>query len=118
MVGGHGVSQNRKSLLASLLTFGLLVGSASSQASGWCDSVKVLKFAGLNWESGMLLTDIMMGASTWRCSRIRRNRPKGRFYSRFVEPEPGADDPGAHRIAKAGKDNPQGAPGSLARLDR
>jgi glycine betaine/proline transport system substrate-binding protein len=52
--------KNRKSLLASLLTLGLLVGSASSQASGWCESGKSVKFAGLNWESGMLLTDIMM----------------------------------------------------------
>lgn len=52
--------KNRKRLLASLLTLGLLVGSASSQASGWCDSGKPVKFAGLNWESGMLLTDIMM----------------------------------------------------------
>ncbi|MHC8334259.1 ABC transporter substrate-binding protein [Pseudomonas sp. LB3P25] len=50
----------KKNLLASLLTLGLLVGSASSQASGWCESGKSVKFAGLNWESGMLLTDIMM----------------------------------------------------------
>lgn len=52
--------KNRKSLLASLLTLGLLVGSTSSQASGWCESGKPVKFAGLSWESGMLLTDIMM----------------------------------------------------------
>lgn len=50
----------KKNLLASLLSLGLLVGSASSQASGWCESGKSVKFAGLNWESGMLLTDIMM----------------------------------------------------------
>lgn len=50
----------RKNLLASLLTLGVLVASASSQASGWCESGKPVKFAGLNWESGMLLTDIMM----------------------------------------------------------
>ncbi|AWY44089.1 histidine ABC transporter substrate-binding protein [Pseudomonas putida] len=52
--------KNRKRVLASLLTLGLLAGSAASQASGWCDSGKPVKFAGLNWESGMLLTDIMM----------------------------------------------------------
>lgn len=50
----------RKNVLASLLALGVLAGSASSQASGWCDSGKTVKFAGLNWESGMLLTDIMM----------------------------------------------------------
>ena len=55
--------KNRKSLLASLLTLGLLVGSTSSQASGWCESGKPVKFAGLSWESGMLLTDIMKEGS-------------------------------------------------------
>jgi glycine betaine/proline transport system substrate-binding protein len=38
---------------------GLLAGAASAQAAGWCESGKPVKFAGLNWESGMLLTDLL-----------------------------------------------------------
>ncbi|WP_137886314.1 ABC transporter substrate-binding protein [Pseudomonas sp. 2FE] len=49
----------KKTLLTSLLSLGLLAGSASSQAAGWCESGKSVKFAGLNWESGMLLTDVL-----------------------------------------------------------
>ncbi|MGH8434552.1 MAG: ABC transporter substrate-binding protein [Pseudomonas sp.] len=49
----------KKTLLTSLLSLGLLAGSASSQAAGWCESGKPVKFAGLNWESGMLLTDVL-----------------------------------------------------------
>ncbi|MFK8330609.1 ABC transporter substrate-binding protein [Pseudomonas sp. BJa5] len=47
-----------KTLLASLFAVGLL-GSAGAQAATWCESGKPVKFAGLNWESGMLLTDVM-----------------------------------------------------------
>ncbi len=49
----------KKTLLTSLLSLGLLAASASSQAAGWCESGKPVKFAGLNWESGMLLTDVL-----------------------------------------------------------
>lgn len=37
----------------------LTAGANASFASDWCDSGKTVKFAGLNWESGMLLTEIM-----------------------------------------------------------
>ncbi|MFK8328670.1 glycine betaine ABC transporter substrate-binding protein [Pseudomonas sp. BJa5] len=50
----------KKTLLTTLLSLGLLAGSAASQADDWCASGKPVKFAGLSWESGMLLTDIMM----------------------------------------------------------
>ncbi|MBC9249344.1 histidine ABC transporter substrate-binding protein [Pseudomonas alcaligenes] len=50
---------NKKTLLSALLSLGLLTGTVSAQAAGWCESGKPVKFAGLNWESGMLLTDIM-----------------------------------------------------------
>ncbi len=43
-----------KTLLATLF-----LASAGAQAAGWCESGKPVKFAGLNWESGMLLTDIL-----------------------------------------------------------
>jgi len=47
----------RRSLLAAGLSLGLLaVGTA--QADSWCAS-KPVKFAGVNWESGMLLTELM-----------------------------------------------------------
>jgi glycine betaine/proline transport system substrate-binding protein len=49
----------RKALLTTLISAGLLVGSGASQAAGWCESGKPVKFAGLNWESAMLLTDIL-----------------------------------------------------------
>ncbi|VXC94072.1 Histidine ABC transporter substrate-binding protein [Pseudomonas sp. 8Z] len=51
--------QINKTLLATLISIGLLGAVGSSQAAGWCGSGKVVKFAGLNWESGMLLTDVM-----------------------------------------------------------
>lgn len=47
-----------KKMMTSLLSLGVLAGAASAQADGWCDS-KPVKFAGVNWESGMLLTDLM-----------------------------------------------------------
>jgi glycine betaine/proline transport system substrate-binding protein len=50
---------SKKKLLSSLLSLGLLAGSVSAQAAGWCESGKPVKFAGLNWESGMLLTDVI-----------------------------------------------------------
>ncbi|GAA0831512.1 ABC transporter substrate-binding protein [Marinomonas arenicola] len=37
----------------------LSVGANASFASEWCDSGKTIKFAGLNWESGMLLSAVM-----------------------------------------------------------
>ena len=48
-----------KALLTTTLSFGLLAATGASQAAGWCESGKPVKFAGLNWESGMLLTDVM-----------------------------------------------------------
>ncbi|MFG0540707.1 ABC transporter substrate-binding protein [Pseudomonas sp. YQ_5] len=51
--------KTNKTLLASLFALGLLGVAGSSQAAGWCESGKPVKFAGLNWESGMLLTDVM-----------------------------------------------------------
>jgi glycine betaine/proline transport system substrate-binding protein len=48
-----------KTLLASLLSLGLLTSAAATQAAGWCEAGKPVKFAGLNWESGMLLTDVL-----------------------------------------------------------
>ncbi|QXH47083.1 ABC transporter substrate-binding protein [Pseudomonas xanthosomatis] len=51
--------KTNKTLLASLFALGLLGASGASQAAGWCESGKPVKFAGLNWESGMLLTDVM-----------------------------------------------------------
>jgi glycine betaine/proline transport system substrate-binding protein len=48
-----------KTLLASLLSLGLLTSAGASQAAGWCEAGKPVKFAGLNWESGMLLTDVL-----------------------------------------------------------
>jgi len=51
--------KTNKTLFASLLALGLLGASGASQAAGWCESGKPVKFAGLNWESGMLLTDVM-----------------------------------------------------------
>lgn len=47
-----------KTLLATLFSASVLA-SAGAQAAGWCESGKPVKFAGLNWESGMLLTDIL-----------------------------------------------------------
>ncbi|RZA11230.1 MAG: histidine ABC transporter substrate-binding protein, partial [Proteobacteria bacterium] len=48
----------KKALLSTLLTAGVLA-SGASQAAGWCESGKPVKFAGLNWESAMLLTDVL-----------------------------------------------------------
>jgi glycine betaine/proline transport system substrate-binding protein len=53
------IVNSKKNLLASLLTLGVLAGSATSQAADWCESGKPVKFAGLNWESGMFLTDVL-----------------------------------------------------------
>jgi glycine betaine/proline transport system substrate-binding protein len=49
----------KDSMMTWLFSFGLLAVSATSQAAGWCESGKPVKFAGLNWESGMLLTDVL-----------------------------------------------------------
>lgn len=49
----------KKPLLGLILSAGLLGSVASAQAAGWCEGGKSVKFAGLNWESGMLLTDLM-----------------------------------------------------------
>ena len=48
-----------KTLLTPLLSISLLAGAGAAQAATWCESGKPVKFAGLNWESGMLLTDLM-----------------------------------------------------------
>ncbi|TWI55611.1 glycine betaine/proline transport system substrate-binding protein [Pseudomonas duriflava] len=37
----------------------LLVAAGSAQAAGWCESGKPVKFAGVNWESGILITELM-----------------------------------------------------------
>ncbi|KAA6180009.1 histidine ABC transporter substrate-binding protein, partial [Pseudomonas veronii] len=49
----------KNSLAATLISLGLLAASGASQAAGWCESGKPVKFAGLNWESGMLLTEVL-----------------------------------------------------------
>lgn len=49
----------KKALLTTLVSAGLLASAGASQAAGWCESGKPVKFAGLNWESAMLLTDIL-----------------------------------------------------------
>ncbi len=51
--------QFKKRVLGLMCAAGLLAGAASAQAAGWCESGKPVKFAGLNWESGMLLTDVL-----------------------------------------------------------
>ncbi|WBF44770.1 ABC transporter substrate-binding protein [Serratia rubidaea] len=48
-----------KTLRLPLITLGLALASGGANAAGWCETGKPVKFAGLNWESGMLLTDIM-----------------------------------------------------------
>lgn len=54
------MNNTKKTLLGLFLSAGLLGGTmTSAQAAGWCESGKPVKFAGLNWESGMLLTDLM-----------------------------------------------------------
>lgn len=47
----------RRSLLAAGLSLGLLA-AGTAQADSWC-ARKPVKFAGVNWESGMLLTELM-----------------------------------------------------------
>lgn len=49
----------KKSMLSVLCALGLLAAAAGAQAEGWCESGKAVKFAGLNWESGTLLTELM-----------------------------------------------------------
>ncbi|MBD8496020.1 ABC transporter substrate-binding protein [Pseudomonas syringae] len=49
----------KKNALCTLFVAGLLASAGATQAAGWCESGKPVKFAGLNWESGMLLTEIM-----------------------------------------------------------
>ena len=51
--------KSNKTLLTTLLSMGLLASAGATQAAGWCESGKPVKFAGLNWESAMLLTDVM-----------------------------------------------------------
>lgn len=51
--------KSNKTLLTTLLSMGLLASVGATQAAGWCESGKPVKFAGLNWESGMLLTDVL-----------------------------------------------------------
>ena len=49
----------KKSMLSVLCALGLLAAAAGAQAEGWCESGKAVKFAGLNWESGMFTTDLL-----------------------------------------------------------
>lgn len=53
------MNKKHKSLFGTVLALGLCASSAATYAAGWCESGKPVKFAGLNWESGMLLTDLM-----------------------------------------------------------
>ncbi|MGC3494848.1 histidine ABC transporter substrate-binding protein, partial [Pseudomonas aeruginosa] len=46
-------------MLSVLCALGLLAAAAGAQAEGWCESGKAVMFAGLNWESGTLLTELM-----------------------------------------------------------
>ncbi|MCU9947215.1 ABC transporter substrate-binding protein [Pseudomonas sp. PDM13] len=48
-----------KKMLGLVCAVGLLAGHGTAQAEGWCEGGKTVKFAGLNWESGMLLTDLL-----------------------------------------------------------
>ena len=48
-----------KTLLTPLLSLSVLIAAGTAQAATWCESGKPVKFAGLNWESGMLFTDLM-----------------------------------------------------------
>ncbi|KPY39914.1 Histidine transporter, periplasmic histidine-binding protein [Pseudomonas amygdali pv. myricae] len=56
---GASIMNMKKALLTTLVSAGLLASAGTSQAAGWCESGKPVKFAGLNWESAMLLTDIL-----------------------------------------------------------
>ncbi|MDT1091324.1 histidine ABC transporter substrate-binding protein, partial [Pseudomonas aeruginosa] len=49
----------KKSMLSVLCALGLLAAAAGAQAEGWCESGKAVNFAGLNWESGTRLTELM-----------------------------------------------------------
>lgn len=48
-----------KTLKLSAAALAIGTCATSSFASEWCDSGKPVKFAGLNWESAMLLTEVM-----------------------------------------------------------
>ncbi|BCG27464.1 ABC transporter [Pseudomonas tohonis] len=48
-----------KKVLGLVCAVGLLAGHGTAQAESWCGAGKPVKFAGLNWESGMLLTDLL-----------------------------------------------------------
>ncbi|GGK00871.1 ABC transporter substrate-binding protein [Pseudomonas matsuisoli] len=48
-----------KKILGVMCAFGLSAGQLPAQAAGWCESGKPVNFAGLNWESGMLLTEVL-----------------------------------------------------------
>lgn len=54
------MNTTKKSLLGLALSAGLFAATATPvMAANWCEGGNTIKFAGLNWESGMLLTDIM-----------------------------------------------------------
>ena len=47
-------------LISSLAVAGIMVSTgATAEIANWCKDGKTIKFAGLNWESGMLLTSVM-----------------------------------------------------------
>lgn len=46
-------------MLSVFCVFGLFVVVVGVQVEGWCEFGKVVKFVGLNWESGMLFIELM-----------------------------------------------------------
>ncbi|MFP8967750.1 ABC transporter substrate-binding protein [Pokkaliibacter sp. CJK22405] len=48
-----------KTLALGLTTLGMAIGFQTAQADTWCEQGNTVKFAGINWESGELLTDLM-----------------------------------------------------------
>jgi len=48
-----------KTIKVMSILLAMMAGVSTSHASEWCESGKSVKFAGLNWESGMLFTEVM-----------------------------------------------------------
>lgn len=46
-------------MLVSCLAAGMISNEVAAESGNWCEEGKTVKFAGLNWESGMLLTGVM-----------------------------------------------------------
>ena len=49
--------KSNKTLLTTLLSMGLLASAGATQAAGWCESGKPVKFAGLNWDCLLYTSD-------------------------------------------------------------